>query len=146
MLLARLPTTLALAGLLLAAGCCCPISGRFDQSCLPPPAAHCQPLAHPGPVRASVADDCDYLPTLMHSGRHIAKEVGDKELGGSGHPHAPRGKSPWKLPGRPLLAHRLKARGPHVHGDGTLPQQHADYISPLPRFHPVPTRPVFEAY
>jgi hypothetical protein len=25
-----------------------------------------------------------------------------------------------------------------------LSEQHADYVSPLPKFHPVPTRPVFE--
>jgi hypothetical protein len=25
-----------------------------------------------------------------------------------------------------------------------MSEQHADYLSPLPKFHPVPTRPVFE--
>jgi hypothetical protein len=30
-------------------------------------------------------------------------------------------------------------------GDGGVPsQQHDDYVSPLAKFHPVPTRPVFE--
>jgi len=29
--------------------------------------------------------------------------------------------------------------------EGKVPsRQHSDYISPLPKFHPVPTKPVFE--
>jgi hypothetical protein len=32
---------------------------------------------------------------------------------------------------------------PHVHPP-VVSNQHADYVSPTPKYHPVPTRPVFE--
>ena len=56
-------------------------------------------------------------------------------------------------PGRhPLLAHHGDGLAGLRHSLGLFEptlnrvptQQHADYVSPLPKFHPVPTRPVFE--
>jgi len=41
---------------------------------------------------------------------------------------------------RPMLAGLFE-----MGGNGLVPaEQHADYLSPPPKFHPVPTRPVFE--
>jgi hypothetical protein len=44
----------------------------------------------------------------------------------------------------PARQHAWLAHWPHLFAKAP-PEQHADYISPLPRFHPVPTRPVFAA-
>ncbi len=50
-----------------------------------------------------------------------------------------------------LSGHGALLDGPWLTGwrgmnaSGPVPaEQHADYVSPLPKFHPVPTRPVFE--
>jgi hypothetical protein len=68
-------------------------------------------------------DSCGCGPALCESGA-CPCEAEDGAFSLAGH--------------RPLLPHWLRKKAPEPS------QQHADYISPLPEFHPLPTRPVFE--
>ena len=88
--------------------------------CCPISGRYCQQ-----PLPAASAPPCNCGPTANCARCRLGG------CGGHGHP--------------PLLAWLHGGHGGLGDDDDGVPsQQHDDYLSPLPKFHPVPTRPVFE--
>jgi hypothetical protein len=123
----RLPMFVAAALAWVAVGgCCCPMSGRFEYPC--PPHENFVVPPEPSGVAARVTDDPAPEPLVDGSGEKSGGLAMPRVLA-----HRPRLLSPfswWK--------------GRHADPHVAVVQQHAAYIGPPPRFHPVPTRPVFE--
>jgi hypothetical protein len=127
MLLAKLTPTLVLSlAALPLAGCCCPLSGRYHNCC--ESQAACTPPGAAGVAAVAIAD---------------MKPLADAKPHGKGNGSGLHAEG--ALRHRGLLA-RFRGHPAGAPGDrGPVPsEQHADYLAPHPRFHPVPTRPVFE--
>ena len=104
------------AASLLASGCYCPmLSGRYcDPRCCPPCILGNTPCCVPPVGRDETASAADGPP------------------------------SDCSPPCAPLHRRWLSRLFPGLAGGEVPSQQGPDYLSPQPKFHPVPTRPVFE--
>jgi hypothetical protein len=119
---------MSLAVALLATGCCCPLSGRYGD---PTGCCRCRVSA------PAVCPPSHYVasPDASEQSENVTNSP-PSECSPPDEGCEPRLRASSCLPRLAGILHRYKA--------GVPSNQHAEYTSPLPKFHPVPTHPVFE--
>lgn len=136
----RIIIALAITASLLAGGCCCPLSGRYNEAgCCPPRLQRCCPA--PGLAACQPIEDAAYMPA------DLACPPGDAASNAVAEECPPECDACEGRSRRLFWTHhcRLSRWLTLGFGRGQVPsQQHPDYYSPPAKFHPIPTRPAFE--
>jgi hypothetical protein len=131
---------LAITASLLASGCCCPLSGRYNEvGCCPPCMQRCCPAPCPAPYPLMENTVCPPADPACPPGNAASNAVAEDCP-----PECDACEGPFR---RLFWPHNcgLSRWLTLGFGQGNVPsQQHPAYHSPPAKFHPIPTRPAFE--